>query len=541
MLGNALLNYGCEKLEVTIDSLEPLKGKIGKAVTSFKDSALYYADVRVEVSEGKGAAALRGNSKGAGEDFGIAIGTRVYARAAGSGGNAGGGRANVIAAGMCGRVLGKEQFASAEKQAADMLNISLARAKANLAHKQRLMKKYPVLGRSLTGGKLAETKAYVDTVKAKFKKNPRDMDLDEMIKRTEDISREVQKIAGIASNSIGMYTGIEREIFASSEGALIDQAKALAGAFVFVVAKGKAIETYHESMGNYLGTEVFEGETEHGKTVEQFAEFLAKGTVDLSNAPAMKTTENVTVITDPWYNALLSHEITGHPSEADRALKREAAWAGRAWWFNGVDDSKLGQKVASEHLSVFSDPTIQGYGKYKYDDEGVKAKKIFNIKKGVLTEFLNSRETAAILGVKPNGGMRATSADLMPIVRMNNTCFAPGKWKRDELFEETKEGYYAYGMKTPSIGETRQNFKITCWKLFKIEKGELTQLYRMGGITGDSYEFLTSIDAVADDFKLYNVPNCGKGAPMQVMKVGNGGPHLRAKATVSGAHTEGGK
>lgn len=515
-------------MEVTISSLGNVKDKVAAAVSGFKGPSLHYADLRLEVFEGRGAGAIKGNMRGAGEDYGIEIGTRAYAKSG-----------KFFAAGMCGRVLGKEQLEHADKQAKEMLKIALSRARANLKSKAMLAKKYPKFGKSLTGGRLADVKVYNDTVGAEFKKDPRDFSLEEMSKRAEEISANLQKIDGIATNSVGMVAGMGRKIFASTEGALIDQSRALTDAYIFVAANGKAMETFGESVGDFAGIEVFDGENPYGKTIEEFAEFIARGTIEVSNAPAMKATENVTVITDPWYNSLLSHEITGHPSEADRALKREAAWAGRAWWFTGIDNNKFGQEVASKEVTVFSDPTIKGFGHYKYDDEGVKGKKILNIDKGILNEFLNSRETAAVLGREPNGGMRACSADMVPIVRMNNTCFAPGTWKKDELFKETRNGYYAVGSKTPSIGETRQNFKITCWKLYKIENGEQTQLYRMGGVTGDSYQFLKSIDAVADDFMLYNIPNCGKGTPMQTMKVGNGGPHIRGMATVSGAHMMG--
>ena len=188
---------------------------------------------------------------------------------------------------------------------------------------------------------------------------------------------------------------------------------------------------------------------------------------------------------------------------------------------------------------MFSDPTMpEGYGYYKYDDEGTKAKKIFNIKNGCLNEFINSRETAGILGKQPNGGMRASSAFDIPIIRMTNTCIAAGEQEPEEIIRETRNGYYAVGQKIPSIGETRQNFRITCWKLFKIENGEIGQLYRSGGITADTHAFLKSIDAVGKDFRLFNVPNCGKGTPMQTMRVGNGGPTMRGRARISGREGE---
>ncbi len=514
-------------MALTIESLENAKDSLPKALNEFsaKNTDVYLADARIEVFEGKSAAAIQGNIKGATEDWGLSTGIRCFAK-----------KDNVIAGGFIGRSMGESELSNIELELEEMLGIAIKRARRNAGWKAKAINDAGFFGKGLRSTELADIEIAVDNWEIPYKKNPRDVSLEEVIKRVEDNSKAIQGTEGIASNTVAMVTGLGRKIFASTEGALIDQKKALTEAFIYVVAQGKAIETFYDTLGSWKGLEVLDGENEFEKNFEEFGKFLAEGTVELSNAPAMKKTENATVILDPWYNALLSHEITGHPNEADRALKKEAAWAGRAWWFSGIDDNKFGEQVASEELTVFSDPTIEGYGNYKYDDEGVKGKRIINIDKGILNEFLNSRETASILGKEPNGGMRATSAEDMPLVRMNNTCFAPGSWKKDEIFEDTKEGYYIVGQKIPSIGETRQNFKITCWKVYEIKNGELGQLYRSGGVTGDSYTVLKSIDAIADDFSIHNIPNCGKGTPMQTMKVGNGGPHIRAKATVSGSH-----
>ena len=50
----------------------------------------------------------------------------------------------------------------------------------------------------------------------------------------------------------------------------------------------------------------------------------------------------------------------------------------------------------------------------------------------------------------------------------------------------------------------------------------------------DSRDFFMNVDAVGNDFRLYPIPNCGKGQPMQVKKLGNGGPTLRSRAKVTG-------
>jgi TldD protein len=519
---------------LTVEALEPCRDIMAEAVTSFgRVKKPVYADARLELSEWKAANVLDGNPRGSEEDFSVTLSVRVIAAAD---------KAALGASGFAGTSLGAEELSGLRKKIEGLYSHAHRRALRNSALKTKAKRHYGGLASSLNGTALAGIKPVIDSVKAEFRENPRDLGLEELSARTKNCSEDVAKVKGMASNSISAVCGLERKIFASSEGALTDQSRALCEAFVYVAAKGKALETFYESFGRYAGTEVLDGSNSFGMSLEDFSDYIARGTAEVADAPAFRQQEkDAVVITDPWYNTLLSHEIIGHPSEADRALKKEAAWAGRAWWFRDMDDNELGKQVASDEVSVFSDPSLKdGYGFYRYDDEGVRAKKVYNIKKGMLTTFLNNRETALILGEEPNGAARATSADLMPLVRMNNTCFAPGSWKKDELFEETRKGYYAVGQRTPSIGETRQNFTITCWKLYSVENGEVKKLYRMGGLTADTKSFLMSVDGVADDFALYNISNCGKGTPMQVMKLGNGGPHIRSRATVTGSNTEGG-
>ena len=47
-------------------------------------------------------------------------------------------------------------------------------------------------------------------------------------------------------------------------------------------------------------------------------------------------------------------------------------------------------------------------------------------------------------------------------------------------------------------------------------------------------DYLMNVDTVGSDFRLYPIPNCGKGQPMQTKKLGNGGPTMRTRARVIG-------
>ncbi|HJO48922.1 MAG TPA: metallopeptidase TldD-related protein, partial [Candidatus Scalindua sp.] len=102
------------------------------------------------------------------------------------------------------------------------------------------------------------------------------------------------------------------------------------------------------------------------------------------------------------------------------------------------------------------------------------------------------------------------------------------------IIKEVKDGYYIVSHRIPSISESRENFRISAKKVYKIENGKLVKLYRGGGIMANSKDFLMSVDAVGNDFKMFPIPNCGKGQPMQIMRAGNGGPTLRGKARLAG-------
>jgi len=157
-----------------------------------------------------------------------------------------------------------------------------------------------------------------------------------------------------------------------------------------------------------------------------------------------------------------------------------------------------------------------------------------HIEGGLFRGFLHSRQTAALLQAEPNGAYTATGASLVPLVRMNNTLFAPGTSDPAQILAEVEEGYYLVGHRTPSIAESREQFRISAMKVYEIRRGELGRLYRDGGLAAGSRAFLSAVDAVGSDLALFPIPNCGKGQPMQTKRVGNGGPTLRSRARLVG-------
>jgi len=224
----------------------------------------------------------------------------------------------------------------------------------------------------------------------------------------------------------------------------------------------------------------------------------------------------------------------GHPTEADRALKMETAYAGRTWLYRGRDRNQLGQRIASDLVTAFSDPSLPGLGRYDYDDEGMPGRRVVHIDRGIFRGFMNSRRTAGILGAEPNGHAKVNRVQNVPLVRMSSTCFAGGESPPAEILAGVEEGYYLVGMRTPSIAESRENFRISARLAYEVRGGKVGRLLRSGSMTADSRDWLLSVDAVGDDFKVYPVLSCGKGQPMQTKRLGNGAPTMRGRARVVG-------
>ncbi len=349
-------------------------------------------------------------------------------------------------------------------------------------------------------------------------------ELEELMKIGFECDKIILNTPRIIRSVVNPWFTTNSKYFVNSEGSEIIQN------FTDVVVD--MIATAHES-GLTQSINITEGgrggmeQITNGNMIQQSAKEIALKASQLIDAKPAKE-EKTTVVMNPDFVSLLTHEILGHPSEADRVLGKEMAWAGGAWW-----KGKIGEKIGSEKLNVFDDPTIkESLGWYYFDDEGVKTKKTTLIENGVLKNHMQNRETAEIFNTPSTGNMRATNYRFMPLIRMACTCIGNGDWDVNEMIKGVKNGYYISNMKIPSIDMKRYNWSISCQYAQKIENGEITDLLRDVIVMGISPEFFESIDACGNDFTIRPITNCGKGDPMQSMIMGNGGPSIRGIATV---------
>ena len=147
------------------------------------------------------------------------------------------------------------------------------------------------------------------------------------------------------------------------------------------------------------------------------------------------------------------------------------------------------------------------------------AKRVYYIKNGIYHDFMNSRQTASIIGATPNGHYKANNASAVPLIRMSVSAIAGGSTSPSKIISEVENGYYCVGHRIPSISESRENFQIAPRLIYEIKNGRIGQAYRDGRVTSDSKDFFMSIDALGNDFTVFPIPNCGKGQPMQAKQV----------------------
>ncbi len=222
----------------------------------------------------------------------------------------------------------------------------------------------------------------------------------------------------------------------------------------------------------------------------------------------------------------MAHESGGHPTEADRILGREASQAGKSF----ITPQSVGQKVGSPVVTVVDDPTIEhAIAHYLYDDEGVRARRRYLYKEGKIHEFLQNRETAAVLRTRSNGSSRASNYDREAIPRMANTFVEPADWDPEEILSEVRNGVYMKTYMEWNIDDKRYNGKYVGREAYKIENGELKGPVRRPVVELTTPGVWGAVDACGKDLLITEAGFCGKSDPMQGIDACLGGPTMRLR------------
>jgi len=174
---------------------------------------------------------------------------------------------------------------------------------------------------------------------------------------------------------------------------------------------------------------------------------------------------------------------------------------------------KLDKKIASPQVTLIDDPLMpNGVGSAPMDDEGTPSKKQIIINKGVLKKFVYDSFYGAIDKKKTTGNaIRASFAvgvssfpgknyNGEPIPFPMNPYFKPGKWKRNEIIEETNKGLLVRRFHyTRLTNPTRGDFtSVLRMGLYAVKNGEVVGAVKKARLLDNLLNLLQNVDAVSD-------------------------------------------
>ncbi|WP_349401838.1 TldE protein [Candidatus Phytoplasma solani] len=159
--------------------------------------------------------------------------------------------------------------------------------------------------------------------------------------------------------------------------------------------------------------------------------------------------------------------------------------------------NKVNHLIASPIVNIIDDPlNDKAYFKEKFDEEGVACQTKAIISQGIFKGFIHNLKTAHLFNQKPTGNGFSGG------ISMINCYLAPGNKTFKDLISAIKNGVYItdlIGMHA-GVKDVSGDFSLQA-SGFKIEKGKITTPVKMIVLSGNFFEILKNIIAIANDFE----------------------------------------
>jgi TldD protein len=268
-----------------------------------------------------------------------------------------------------------------------------------------------------------------------------------------------------------------------------------------------------EGFANFLETQAWQGAVD--KAVRQ-----ALTNLDAVPAPAGE----MDVVLGPGWPGVMLHEAVGHGLEGDFNRKKTSAFAGL-----------MGQRVASKGVTVVDDGTISlRRGSLSIDDEGTPTNRTVLIEDGILVGYMQDRQNARLMQMKPTGNGRRQSYAHVPMPRMTNTYMLAGDHDPAEIIASIKDGIYAVNFGGGQVDITSGKYVFQVTEAYKIDGGKLGRPLKGAMLIGNGPTDLHRVAMIGNDLELDDgIGTCGKNG--QGVPVGVGQPTLRMdRITVGG-------
>jgi TldD protein len=370
--------------------------------------------------------------------------------------------------------------------------------------------------------KLADVEISEDKLVSPRKISLLDLSVEEKLKKLLDASKHVKDYELVKSFIINYNEVIDKRTVFTNEGTKVqwEDMKPTLMTYCVAIEEGKMASGF-TSWSHTCGAEFFDLHPLDEVMISsaQKATNLVKASLPPSGLSNL--------LLDHQLVGVFAHEAVGHTAEADMVQA------------GSFTKGKLNQKVCDERINLVDAPTLkgsnwEGSGWLPYDDEGVKGKKTYIIKDGIMNSYLTNRAYAHELNHEPTGSARAYTFKDEPIVRMRNTYIEAGDLSLEELYEAIGDGFFLRSLQNGQA-DSSSEFMFGAVECFAIKSGELTEeLYQNPVLTGNAFEVLNNIIGIGKDFDT----NLGQGfcGKEQNAKVDAGGPFLAVKAMLAGGN-----
>jgi len=341
------------------------------------------------------------------------------------------------------------------------------------------------------------------------------------VKLLQDIDAYVRaKDARVRQVSASLAASWQVVEILRADGAVYRDVRPLVRVNVSVVAgMGDRLEAGSYGYGGREGYERFVAAHEWRGAAD---EAVRQALLNLESVPA--PAGEMDVVLGPGWPGVMLHEAVGHGLEGDFNRKKTSAFAGL-----------MGERVAAKGVTVIDDGTLASRrGSLSIDDEGTPTNRTVLIEDGILVGYMQDRQNARLMNMRPTGNGRRESFAHVPMPRMTNTYMLAGEREPGEIIASVKNGIYAVNFGGGQVDITSGKYVFQVTEAYKIEDGKLGAPLKGAMLIGNGPTDLSRITMVGNDLKLdTGIGTCGKSG--QGVPVGVGQPTLRMdRITVGG-------
>jgi len=336
-----------------------------------------------------------------------------------------------------------------------------------------------------------------------------DVDVRNWEDRLKTYSALFKRYPEIYEGTVSLSADADNDYIVNSEGTSIQHGGSLVRLSVYARTKAEdGMELYRfEAFDAYSLDRLPSAET-----VRQTIETMVKDLRALRAAPVIEPYTGPAILSGRA-SGVFFHEIFGHRIEGHRQ-KNESE--GQTFTKN------VNQSVLPDFISVIDDPTAERIGgvdlngHYAFDDDGIPARKVNVVEKGILKNFLMSR--SPISGFENSNGHGRKAPGYRTVGRQGNLIVQATNTVSDDrlramLIEEARKQGKTFGLLFKDISggftltgrASTQSFQVTPIMVYRIYvDGRPDELVRGVDLIGTPLTSFSKIVAAGDKPEVFN-------------------------------------